>query len=70
MKQVSLIYIHFPLTGHRFAMPAARAAECAGNQGRFQAMYDQLFDGQDSFWGQAVDGLCRGGGSAGSPCIR
>jgi protein-disulfide isomerase len=51
-------------------MPAARAAECAGNQGRFQAMYDQLFDGQDSFWGQAVDGLCRGGGSAGSPCIR
>jgi protein-disulfide isomerase len=47
--QVSLTYIHFPIQGHRFAIPAARAAECAGEQGRFQAMYDQLFDGQDSF---------------------
>jgi protein-disulfide isomerase len=47
--QVSLTYIHFPLPGHRFALPAARAAECAGNQGRFEAMYDRLFDEQDSF---------------------
>jgi protein-disulfide isomerase len=47
--QVSLIYVHLPLPGHRFALPAARVAECAGEQGRFEAMYDELFDGQDSF---------------------
>ena len=47
--QVSLTYVHFPIPGHRFALPAARVAECAGDQGRFEAMYDQLFDGQDSF---------------------
>jgi len=47
--QVALIYVHFPLPMHRFAVPAARVAECAGDQGRFEAMYDQLFDGQESF---------------------
>jgi protein-disulfide isomerase len=47
--QVSLEYVHFPLPMHRFAIPAARVAECAGEQGRFEAMHDQLFDGQDSF---------------------
>jgi protein-disulfide isomerase len=47
--QVSLTYVHFPLPGHRFAIPAARVAECAGEQGRFEAMYGQLFDGQDQF---------------------
>jgi protein-disulfide isomerase len=47
--QVSLIYVHFPLQGHRFALPAARVAECAEEQGRFETMYDQLFDNQDSF---------------------
>jgi protein-disulfide isomerase len=53
--QVSLTYVRFPLAGHRFAIPAARAAECAGDQGRFEAMFDRLFEEQDSFglkpWG-------------------
>jgi protein-disulfide isomerase len=47
--QVSLDFMHFPLPMHRFALPAARVAECAGQQGHFEAMHDQLFDGQDSF---------------------
>jgi protein-disulfide isomerase len=47
--QVSLTYMHFPLPGHRFAIPAARVAECAGVQGRFEAVYDRLFDEQESF---------------------
>ena len=46
--QVSLTFVHFPLPGHRFALPAARVAECAGAQGRFEAMYDRLFDDQES----------------------
>src|SRR5260370_32414860 len=47
--QVALTYVHFPLPMHRFAEAAARVAECASDQGRFEAMYDQLFDEQDSF---------------------
>jgi protein-disulfide isomerase len=47
--QVTLTFVHFPLPGHRFAMPAARVAECAREQGRFEAMYDRLFDEQESF---------------------
>jgi protein-disulfide isomerase len=46
--EVSLTYVHFPLQGHRFALSAARVAECAGDQGRFESMYDHLFDEQDA----------------------
>lgn len=53
---VAVHYVHFPLSGHRFAEPAARAAECAGAQGRFEAMHDLLFDGQRELglkpWGE------------------
>lgn len=48
-KQVSVVFVHFPLPMHRFAVPAARVAECAADQGRFEPMYDQLFDGQEFF---------------------
>lgn len=47
--QIALTFFHFPIPGHRFAVPAARVAECAGDQGRFEAMHDQLFEGQDQF---------------------
>ena len=30
-------------------MFAARAAECASDQGHFEAMYEKLFEGQESF---------------------
>ena len=39
---------HMPLSYHRFADPAARAAECAAAQGRFEEMYGVLFEKQDS----------------------
>jgi len=48
-SQVALTFVHFPLPMHRFAIPAARVAECARNQGHFEAMHDQLFEGQDHF---------------------
>jgi protein-disulfide isomerase len=44
----SLRMIHYPLDNHRFARPAARAASCAARQGRLAAMYDLLFEKQDS----------------------
>lgn len=46
---VALTFVHFPLPGHRFALPASRVAECASNQGRFEAMHDQLFEHQEDF---------------------
>jgi protein-disulfide isomerase len=48
-EAVAVTFVHFPLPGHRFAQIAARAAECAAEQERFEAMHDQLFTGQDSF---------------------
>lgn len=42
-------FVHFPLPMHRFARPAARAAECAAEQDRFTSMHDALFAKQDSF---------------------
>lgn len=47
--QVSLAFVHYPLSGHRFAEPAARIVECAGEQGRFEEMHDRLFEQQDQF---------------------
>jgi protein-disulfide isomerase len=44
--QIALTFMHFPIPGHRLALPAARVAECAGEQGRFEAMYDRLFEEQ------------------------
>jgi protein-disulfide isomerase len=46
---VALRLVQFPLPMHRFAVPAAVAAECASKQGRFGAMSDVLLARQDSF---------------------
>jgi protein-disulfide isomerase len=43
------IFLHYPLPNHRFAMPAARVAECALEQGRFAEARSLLFAKQDSF---------------------
>jgi protein-disulfide isomerase len=41
--RVRWIFRDFPLQGHRNSMPAHHAAQCAGEQGRFFEMHDQLF---------------------------
>lgn len=47
--QVAIVYRHFPLTSlHPGALPAAVAAECAGEQGRFFPYHTALFTEQDS----------------------
>jgi protein-disulfide isomerase len=46
--QVSYEFIHFPLPSHSQALPAARAAECAGKSKRFGEAVDFIFDHQDS----------------------
>lgn len=47
-EKVAVAFRHFPLDYHRFAMPAARAAECAADQGRFEEYHDLLYSKQDS----------------------
>ena len=46
--EVSVLFVHFPLTQHRFAMPAATALECAAAQGAQGSMVDRLYEAQDS----------------------
>lgn len=40
---VALVYRHFPLPLHAAAFPAARAAECAGQQDRFWEFHSLLY---------------------------
>jgi protein-disulfide isomerase len=44
--QVRVFFRHYPLSSHPRAMPAARAAVAAGEQGRFWEMADLLFSHQ------------------------
>lgn len=52
---VSVVYVSFPLSMHRFAMPAARAQECAERAGAFERWRAAVFEKQDSLglksWG-------------------
>lgn len=48
--QLSFEYRHFPLSQiHRLAEPAARAAEAAGQQGKFFEYHDKLFENQGTW---------------------
>lgn len=47
-ESISIQFVHFPLNSHRFAKPAALAAECAGVSGKFVPMVDLIFSKQDS----------------------
>lgn len=51
--QVRYIFRHFPLQFHSEALPAAQAAECAGEQGKFWEMHDALFENQGEWAGNA-----------------
>jgi protein-disulfide isomerase len=45
--RIRFAYRHFPLEEvHPHAMLAAKAAECAGSQGKFWEMHDLLFENQ------------------------
>lgn len=43
---VKVILKHFPLSSHPYAHVAARSAEAARKQGKFQEMNDMIFEGQ------------------------
>lgn len=43
-KEVKIVFKQFPLRGHKFALPAARAAIAAAEQGKFWPFHDMLFE--------------------------
>ena len=47
-SKIRWVFRHWPLPYHRFASPAARAAECAADQGRFEPFHDAVYRWQDS----------------------
>jgi Protein-disulfide isomerase len=47
--RVARVFVHLPLSMHQFAHAAARAAECADQQGKFLEMETNLYAKQDSF---------------------
>jgi protein-disulfide isomerase len=53
--EFSHVFVHFPLGQHRFAVPAAKAAECAKPFNKFSELVDVFFEKQDSLglkgWG-------------------
>jgi protein-disulfide isomerase len=53
--KVRFVFKHFPLERvHRWARPAAVAAECAERQGKFWELHDRLYDEQEK-WSQETD---------------
>jgi protein-disulfide isomerase len=48
-NEVAFVFVHLPLGNHRFALPAARALECARPDSKFAEMLDILYEKQDSF---------------------
>lgn len=47
-EDLVIVHRHSPLSRHPFAVEAARASECAAQQGRFAAFHDALFVEQSS----------------------
>jgi protein-disulfide isomerase len=48
-NKVRVVWKNFPLSFHANAEPAANAAECAGEQGKFWEYADKLFANQENF---------------------
>ncbi len=46
--KVKVVYRDYPLSFHPNAMPAAEAAECAGEQGKYWQYHDALFERQST----------------------
>lgn len=57
--KVRYVVVDNPLPGHRYALPAAEAAHCAGDQGKFWEMHDYLFNNQHLIKPEALPGFAK-----------
>ncbi|HEY4320132.1 MAG TPA: thioredoxin domain-containing protein [Gemmatimonadales bacterium] len=57
--QVQVVFRNWPLPYHRFAYPAARAAECAAAQGKFESYFDAVYNKQDSLGLKTFESFAR-----------
>ena len=55
-NRIRIVFREFPLSQHVHAMPAARAAEAAGKQGKFWEMHDLLYQDTET-WTKAPNVL-------------
>lgn len=60
--EVALTFRNFPIQGHAFAMPAARAGECAARLGRFAQFKALSYESQDLLGKSNWDDLARAAG--------
>ncbi len=56
-SKINFAHKHFPLSFHPYAVPAALAAECAGEQGKYFEYHNILFDSQDKLGTDSVQYL-------------
>lgn len=72
-QQVAVLYRHAPIPSHEHAADAARASQCAGEQGRFEAYHDALFAHQKSIgqisWTAFADTAGVANGDAFASCM-
>lgn len=61
-SRVRWVSRHYPLPYHRFAVPAAIAAECAAEDGRFFEMVDALYQFQDSLGLKSLEAVAESAG--------
>lgn len=62
--RVALVYRHYPLNYHRFAMEFAKGATCASRQGRFEKFHDEVFLAQESLADLGAEGFAARAGVA------
>lgn len=51
--KINFVFRNFPLPMHPYAQIAARAAEAAGDQGKYWEMHDKLYENQNA-WSTAI----------------
>lgn len=72
-QQVAVLYRHAPIPSHEHAADAARASQCAAEQGRFEAYHDALFAHQKSIgqlsWAAFADTAGVADGNAFASCM-
>jgi protein-disulfide isomerase len=56
-KEIRFVFKHLPLPFHVYARPAAKAAEAAGQQGKFWPMFDLLFSRERDLNPEHLDDL-------------